>query len=229
MCRLKEDHLPGFDCLSNEQILPLLLAMDPESILNCGRASPRLYKLVCTQKVWRTLLAGIQFTKERLKELALFGKGLFDSKFEIKGSPEMMPEVVKEAARRFALVNKFQNRPRMSVAIQGWGIPDTFEMEGDYLTHLAEISEAVGAKFTITACSGDMDTYVDLFTFKRIAAYIAGLPDLLPDPTILASQHVQKKVLSLKLNQVGLFSDTLDNTYYTFFTFNSFISNLMTV
>ena len=49
MCRLKEDHLPGFDCLSNEQILPLLLAMDPESILNCGRASPRLYKLVCTQ------------------------------------------------------------------------------------------------------------------------------------------------------------------------------------
>ena len=216
MCRLKEDHLPGFDCLSNEQILPLLLAMDPESILNCGRASPRLYKLVCTQKVWRTLLAGIEFTKERLKELALFGKGLFDSKFEIKGSPEMMPEVVKEAARRFALVNKFQNRPRMSVAIQGWGIPDTFEMEGDYLTDLAEISEAVGAKFTITACSGDMDTYINIFTFKMIAAYIAGLPVTYRTPfppTILASQHVQKKVLSLKLNQVGLFQ-----THWTFST-----------
>ena len=85
------------------------------------------------------------------------------------------------------------------------------------LTDLAEISEAVGAKFTITACSGDMNTYINLFTFKMIAAYIAGLPDPnrtpFPPSTILASQHVQKKVLSLKLNQVALDSVTHFNIF----------------
>merc|ERR1711971_104059 len=42
---------PGLECLSNEQILPILLALDPESLLNCGRASPRLYRLVCDKEV----------------------------------------------------------------------------------------------------------------------------------------------------------------------------------
>ena len=92
ICPLDGDHQPGLDCLSDDQVIPLLLAMDPDTLLNCGRASKRLFALVCDRVVWRHLLRKTdEFSKEKLYELAVFGK---------KGSPEMMPEVVKEAARR---------------------------------------------------------------------------------------------------------------------------------
>ena len=91
--------LPGLDCLSDSQALPILLAMDTESLLNCGRANSRLYRLVCDREVWRRLLKGIEFTKVRLEELKIFGQGVGR---EVKGGPEMMPEVVKEAARKLA-------------------------------------------------------------------------------------------------------------------------------
>ena len=147
ICRLAGVHLPGIDCLSDDQILPILLAMDdPKSLLNCGRASPRLYRLVCDPEVWRHLLKGIGFSKKQMEELVLFAKGLFG----ISGSPEMMSEIVKEAARRSqpdSLVSK--HIIKLTIAIQSWGAPDTFEVDGSYLKELTRVAKAVGAKFTI--------------------------------------------------------------------------------
>ena len=37
--------------LSDRQILPILCAMDPEDLLNCGRASNRLRQLVSDREV----------------------------------------------------------------------------------------------------------------------------------------------------------------------------------
>merc|ERR1719370_1662525 len=83
----------GLDQLSDDQVLPLLLAMDPGTLLNCGKASERFFNLVCDREVWRELLKKtVEFTKEKVEELKEF-KGS-------KGSPEVMPEVVMEAARR---------------------------------------------------------------------------------------------------------------------------------
>ena len=77
--------------------------MDPDTLLNCGRASKRLFDLVCDRIVWRNLLKKIgEFSKEKLEELVVFGK---------KGSAEMMPEVVKEEARRIPFCPPLQNTP----------------------------------------------------------------------------------------------------------------------
>ena len=142
ICRLSGIHQPGIDCLSDDQILPLLLAMDSESLLNCGRASPRLYSLVCDREVWCHLVKGVDFTKEQMEELVLFGMGLFG----ISGSPEMMSEVVKEAARRFPV----SENVKLTIAIQSWGNPETFEVDGNFLKELTRVAEAVEAKFAIT-------------------------------------------------------------------------------
>ena len=32
-CRLDGEHMPGLECLSDGQILPILLAMDPDTLL----------------------------------------------------------------------------------------------------------------------------------------------------------------------------------------------------
>ena len=79
--------------LSDEQVIPLLLAIDPDTLLNFGKTSTRFFNLVCDQEVWRQLLKKTaEFTKEKVEHLKAF-KGS-------KGSEEMMPEMVKEAARR---------------------------------------------------------------------------------------------------------------------------------
>ena len=194
ICCLNGDHRPGLDCLSDEQIFPLLHAMDSESLLNCRRASPRLYRLVCDQQVWRQLLTGIEISSDRLEELLLFGKGPFEingQKWDGGSVPELMPEVVKEAARRFA--NQLRtatewDRTRVSVAIQGWGTEDTFEMDGNLLEGLGRVAEKVGAKFKIVVWNGGNFVFMAFMdTFKMISSHIA---------------QQEEKVLSLKFNQV---------------------------
>ena len=60
----------GLDHLSDDQVLPLLLAMDPDTMFNCGKASERLFNLVCDREVWRELLKKtVEFTKEKVEEL----------------------------------------------------------------------------------------------------------------------------------------------------------------
>ena len=37
MCRQKKDHSVGFDCLSDEQTLCILMFMDPDTLMQFGR------------------------------------------------------------------------------------------------------------------------------------------------------------------------------------------------
>ena len=171
ICPLPGDHQPGLDCLSDEQVLPLLLAMDPDTLLNCGRTSPRLYRLVCDQEIWRHLLRGVEFTEERLEELRLFGQGLF----RIERTPQMMPEILKEAAKR---LSRYTNVPsqvkvKVTIAIQKtWGTPQTFEVDGRNLKELTKMAEAVGATFTIAEVQA-FTCHPLLSIFRLIAAHLA--------------------------------------------------------
>ena len=71
----------------------LFLSMDPDVLLNVGRASDRLYQLVGDKRVWRRLLKRIEaFTAERVKQLALY--------LEKTKSQEMRQEVLREPAHR---------------------------------------------------------------------------------------------------------------------------------
>ena len=53
--------MPGLECLSDGQILPILFAIDPDTLLSCGRTNRRLHRLVCDKLVWRSLLKGIDY------------------------------------------------------------------------------------------------------------------------------------------------------------------------
>ena len=157
VCQLEGDHRPGLECLSDPQILPILCAMDPDTLLNCGRATRRLHRLVSDLEVWRSLLKGIgSFTKERLEELVRFGLVREEQGLEMKA------EVLKEIASRFKLfpgnsrlfcvcgVEAWANSYKVAVSIQGWGSPSTFEMGGrGHLEELNKVAKAVGSKFTV--------------------------------------------------------------------------------
>ena len=138
--------MPGLDCLSDEQVLPLLLAMDSETLLRVGKSSPRLYSLVCDRQVWRHLLKEVvHLGKKQVKELAAFGLGLFG----ISGSPGMMSEVLKEAARRFVFL---AGAVKLTIAIPSWGGGDdfeVFEVDALYLDELVCVAESVGTKFIL--------------------------------------------------------------------------------
>ena len=175
-CRLTGDHMAGLECLSDSQILPILFAMDPDTLLSFGGANRRLHRLVCDIRVWRHLLKEVEsFTSGtpqigqigppptgRLKELVELGRAL--------GSLEMrVAEVVKEVASRFKISlavdedgnnyivcgkkgeeTHLKNFSKVAVSVQGWGAPLTFEIGGeDQLNELHKVARAVGAKFSI--------------------------------------------------------------------------------
>ena len=144
ICRLKGEHLPGMQCLSDEQLIEVLLACDTSSLLNCGRASPRLYRLVCDRHVWPHLLKGVDLNKkEQVKELRIFMLGLFG----MRGCHEMMAEVMKEAARRcpvFKLV-------KVTISIWSWDPPETFEVDGKDLDELYKVADSFGRWYDIVS------------------------------------------------------------------------------
>ena len=108
-----------------------------------------------------------------MEELRLFGLGLFG----IRGSPEMMLEVVKEAAQRSPALENV----KVTVVIQSWGASDAFEVDGNYLKELTRVAEAVGAEFKISEVK-DSGTGLERFNtaiFKLIDAHIAQQEDRL--------------------------------------------------
>ena len=92
--------MSGLECLSDGQILPILFAMDPETLLSCGRANRRLNRLVCDQQVWKHLLKGIVLFPEVWKDSD--GEMVYDSYYEEDGSD---PE--NEHNQRMAKLVKF--------------------------------------------------------------------------------------------------------------------------
>ena len=121
--------------------------------------------LVCDWEVWRHLLKGLtEFSEERLDELVKFG-AYGNLKFGIESSPEMVTEVAKEVASRCqkelhlywadtAEKRRCQRSEgeafKVTVSLEGWGDPCTFEMAGSsYRQEFNRAAQAVAAKFTI--------------------------------------------------------------------------------
>ena len=122
--RVDGDHRPGFDCLDDLQVINLMLYLDVDSLINLGKASERLYHLVCDKKVWRSLLKRVEdFTTERVQQLTVFLE-------KSSSSQEMRQEVLREAARRLhEQVAEGVPRMEFSVCIPGWGNPSVFQMD----------------------------------------------------------------------------------------------------
>ena len=152
-CSLPQDHMPGLDCLSDEQVLPLLLTMDSETLLQVGKSSPRLYSLVCDRQVWRHLLKEVDdLDQEQVEELVDFWLGPnCDIKlcsyglFGIRGSLGMMSEVLREAARRFVFLT---GAVKLTIAIpsywEGRDDFEVFEVDCAYLDELISVAASVG-------------------------------------------------------------------------------------
>ena len=148
-------------------MLPLLLAMDADTLLACGRASSRLLRLVRDREVWRHLLRKTdELTKEKLEELVEFGSSQI---------PEMMAEVLKEAARRMSRpgndpVKMRVGYPKMMLSIQGWGSPGLYEVYADHLEELNQVATTVGSSFTILEVEHKANLRIPLW--KQIAAHV---------------------------------------------------------
>ena len=81
-----------------------------------------------------------------MEELRLFGQGLFG----IDRTPQMVPEILKEAAQRLDFRRPDYWRVKVTIAIQKtWGAPQTFEVDGSHLEELTKVAAAVGASFAI--------------------------------------------------------------------------------
>ena len=153
----------GLDDLSDEQVLPLLLVMDPDTLLNFGKTSQRFFNLVCDREVWRQLLKKTaEFTKEKVEQLKAF-KGS-------KGSEEMMPEMVKEAARRIPFSLKpmpvlefgvwweeedpswlrgIKSQVKVTLTIEGGWSNDFIEVDCNGLEELSTLARTTGVKLIL--------------------------------------------------------------------------------
>ena len=147
----------GLDDLSDEQVLPLLLVMDPDTLLNFGKTSERFFNLVCDREVWPQLLKKTaEFTMEKVEQLKAF-KGS-------KGSVEMMPEMVKEAARRIPFSLKpmpllavvypswlrgIKSQVKVTLTIEGGWSNDSFEVDCNGLEELSTLARATGVKLIL--------------------------------------------------------------------------------
>ena len=169
--------------------------MDSDTLLDCGRASLRLYRLVSHRQVWRSLLRNIsEFSEEKVEKLVVFvKKGGPDMRPEtVKGSPKMLQEVLKEAARRIKFCDRRDQRDRrqsckhpshqgteegiiqlvkITVTVQGWGC-ETFEVDGTRLEELTQLAEALGEKFTMVEVQDYNSMNYNIDTFKKITAHM---------------------------------------------------------
>ena len=117
-----------------------MIFLDPNSLLNLGRASDRLYHLVCDKKVWRSLLKKVEeFTEDRVRELSVFAENS-DS------SQDLRQEVLREAADRLKEEelllpdNPVALKIKLSVSIPGWGgNPSIVQMDVKLRCDYAEV------------------------------------------------------------------------------------------
>ena len=185
----------GLDDLSDEQVIPLLLFMDSDTLLNCGRASERLFKLVSDRQVWRQMLKKIpEFSKSKVQEL----KGL-QSPQGSKVSLEMVQEVAMEVARRIQFSEDLflhtcdlgelegeerakaiqdmvmkEHQIKVTVSVEaGWGNSD-FVVEGEKLEELTALAKVVDVKIKLTKVefSPDMLTLPDMDILKEISSHM---------------------------------------------------------
>ena len=107
-----------------------------------------------------------ELTNEKLEELVEFGSS------EI---PEMMAEVLKEAARRMSRLGNDPVKmrvgyPKMKLSIQGWGSPGVYEVYADHMERLLQVATTVGSSFTILEVEHKLGLRIALW--KQIAAHV---------------------------------------------------------
>jgi len=117
-----------FTYLPDEVIVHMCCYMDTYSLLKFGRCSSRLYSMVSSPEVWRTLLRGIEeFTEAKVRMLMLFArKGDFLN---------MMTEVQREIASRH-IFSKGEDKVRVKVTIGGWREAKTYDLRSDALKRM---------------------------------------------------------------------------------------------
>ena len=54
-CRLKGTHQPSLDCLSDEQVLPILMHLDVATLLHCSRYLHRTYNVTSKSALFTVL------------------------------------------------------------------------------------------------------------------------------------------------------------------------------
>ena len=160
---MKGDHLPGLDCLSDKQAVPILMHMDVDTLLHagrflschikiclsscifiCARASSRLFRLVCDPQIWRQVFKQPEenFTKETVGKLVTFCT-------RDNVCREIKAEVVKLAAQGIADGSDMDLK--ITLAIQSWGDPELFVVNGFRFEEVANVEERVGVRATILA------------------------------------------------------------------------------
>ena len=163
-----------------DQVLPILLNLDPDDLLNCGRASPRLYRLVSDWEVWAHLLKRVtQFSNERVEQLINFREE--SSRFGIVPRPKMIMEMVKEVALRCQEEALAEEGPlgrglRVTLALDNEEAAHTYEMTGfNYREEFNRVATMVEfTMFTIlkvhtSGWEHDMNT---LRTLRMLAAQV---------------------------------------------------------
>ena len=125
-------------------MLPILLLLDPDSLLALGKCSKRLFRLVCDQEVWRRLVGGIpEFNLERLKVL-----GEFAAKSDTR--QDMIAEVLKRRASELANQVCTEGITPLScqvyqVTLRIKNFPDTYKLYSCQFEKFIEVVEVMGS------------------------------------------------------------------------------------
>ena len=95
----------------------------------------------------------------------------------------MMPEVLKEAARKFVFSEEKTKHVEVKVTVvieKGWGPPlKIFDVDGGRLEELTKVAEAVGAGFKIIEVQDRRRDIFALPIFRLIVAHVAQQEELL--------------------------------------------------
>ena len=234
ICPLNKDHPIGFDCLSDEQTLHILMFMDPDSLMNFSRfpliyiksisingpssfyvclnlesifdrVSTRMQQLGCDPNVWKQMFKKIwehiyeeDVTKDfnrvdpevikviKVKDPGFFNeetlKRMVDFCNDASLSKEMRSEVVKVVAGMIEFpgpanfdCDSFESfdpeDPEIMIrlTIQGWGHPETLEVDGNRLEELTNVEENLRVRATIVAIEAYSGAIEDIQKIKLIS------------------------------------------------------------
>jgi len=211
ICPLNEDHPIGFDCLSDEQTLHILMFMDPDSLMNFSRVSTRMQQLGCDPNLWKLMFKKIwehiyeedvtkdfnvktrKFEVIKVKDPGFFNeetlKRMVDFCIEAKLSQEMRSEVVKVVAGMiefpqpgdfdcdfFESFDPVDPEIMIRLTIQGWGHPETFEVDGNRLEELTNVEENLGVQATIVEIKAYSGPFEDVQKIKLISDRLSRNP-----------------------------------------------------
>ena len=120
-------------------MLPILLLLDPNSLLALGKCSKRLHRLVCDHEVWRHLVRRIlEFNLEMLKDLGDFAA-------ESDTRQDMTAEVLKQKASHLTNGSVQLACRNYQLTLRIKNFPDTYKLWCCQFEKFIEVVEAMGS------------------------------------------------------------------------------------